>query len=292
MLYDIVLKISYDYDHPVDSGRHVICVKPANLTGEQQVMASTLDILPKPAERIERVDFFGNACTEIVFEKAVSDTLFRMKARVDRFVQQPLLDVSPDIAGLQHEIASIHSVDAQSPHHFRFASPRVTTDATTTKWAKNIAANAGTVFAVATRICDAIHDEMTFDVDATEVDTPYQQAFEMRRGVCQDFTHIAIAALRGIGIPAGYVSGFLRTIPPQGAERLAGADAMHAWVQAWCGVDMGWVEFDPTNAMLAGADHIVIARGRDYFDVAPVSGAMRTSGSQTTTQSVDVTLVR
>jgi transglutaminase-like putative cysteine protease len=292
MQYDITLKITYEYDNPVDSGRHVICVKPANLPGEQSVVLATLDIQPKPAERIERVDFFGNACTEIVFHKAVSDTLFRMKSRVDRFLPEPLLDVSPNSAGLQREIASIRSVDPLAPHHFRFGSPRVSVDAITTDWAKRIVGDASSVFSAANRICDALHDEMTFDVEATVVDTPYLEAFQMRRGVCQDFTHIAIAALRGIGIPAGYVSGFLRTIPPHGVERLAGADAMHAWVRAWCGVDMGWVEFDPTNAMLAGADHIVIARGRDYFDVAPVSGAMRMSGAQTTNQAVDVLPVR
>jgi transglutaminase-like putative cysteine protease len=97
-----------------------------------------------------------------------------------------------------------------------------------------------------------------------------------------------IACLRGIGIPAGYVSGFLRTIPPAGKERLAGADAMHAWVRAWCGTEAGWIEFDPTNNLLVANDHIVIARGRDYADVAPVKGVLRTAGSQTTEQSVDV----
>ena len=94
--------------------------------------------------------------------------------------------------------------------------------------------------------------------------------------------------MRGIGIPAGYVSGFLRTTPPKGRPRLEGADAMHAWVRAWCGPEMGWVEYDPTNAVIAGEDHIVVARGRDYFDIAPVKGVLRTAGEHTSTQSVDV----
>ena len=120
------------------------------------------------------------------------------------------------------------------------------------------------------------------------METPMIEAFERREGVCQDFTHIMISCLRGIGIPAGYVSGYLRTIPPPGKERLEGADAMHAWVRAWCGNEMGWVEFDPTNNAMTGEDHIVIARARDYFDVAPVKGITRSAGEHTTSQAVDV----
>jgi len=97
-----------------------------------------------------------------------------------------------------------------------------------------------------------------------------------------------IAGLRGLGIPAGYVSGFLRTNPPAGQARLEGSDAMHAWVRVWCGQHMGWVEFDPTNAMIAGADHISIGKGRDYADVSPIVGVLRTHGSHETSQSVDV----
>ena len=97
-----------------------------------------------------------------------------------------------------------------------------------------------------------------------------------------------IAALRALGIPAGYVSGFLRTNPPEGQERLEGADAMHAWVRVWCGEAAGWAEFDPTNAMEAGEDHVVVAFGRDYFDVAPIKGNMRTAGGQKISQQVDM----
>ena len=120
------------------------------------------------------------------------------------------------------------------------------------------------------------------------METPTREAFDNRHGVCQDFTHIMIAGLRGLGVPAGYVSGFLRTEPPPGKPRLEGADAMHAWVRAWCGIEAGWIKYDPTNAMMVGQDHIVIARGRDYFDVAPVKGVSRSSGTQTTKQAVDV----
>jgi transglutaminase-like putative cysteine protease len=135
----------------------------------------------------------------------------------------------------------------------------------------------------------ALHKDMVFNPDATNVDTRAIEAFRDRQGVCQDFSHIMIAALRGLGIPAGYVSGFLRTDPPAGEPRLEGADAMHAWVQVWCGPDRGWIEYDPTNAIFAVADHVIIARGRDYSDVSPIKGMTRTAGNQTTRQNVTVT---
>ena len=97
-----------------------------------------------------------------------------------------------------------------------------------------------------------------------------------------------IAGLRGLGLPALYVSGYIRTIPPPGKPRLEGADASHAWVSLWCGHEFGWRDLDPTNAMLIGDDHIVVAIGRDYADVSPVDGIIFASGSQTLSVSVDV----
>jgi transglutaminase-like putative cysteine protease len=135
---------------------------------------------------------------------------------------------------------------------------------------------------------EALHEELRFDADATTVDTPVEEAFTARHGVCQDFAHIMIGCLREVGIPAAYVSGFLRTEPPPGCERLEGADAMHAWVRAWCGPTLGWVEYDPTNGVTVANDHIVVAHGRDYSDVAPVRGVLRTAGAQQSAQYVDV----
>jgi transglutaminase-like putative cysteine protease len=144
------------------------------------------------------------------------------------------------------------------------------------------------VQAAAMDLCLSIHRDFAYDRESTDVDTAPLEAFNLRKGVCQDFVHVMIAGLRGVGIPAGYVSGFLRTIPPKGKPRLEGADAMHAWVRAWCGQHTGWVEFDPTNAMLAGPDHITIGHGRDYADISPIVGVLRTSGGHEAKQSVDV----
>ncbi len=294
MIYDISLKITYDYANSAAFGRHILCLAPAHQPPDQSLLSHVYSVEPRPAEWLERVDFFGNAVVELAFDAPMSRTVFAVKARVERLAApacEALMDLSPDLAGLVHEIDLIRDLGPQTPHHYRAPSARAGFDAKISAWAQRFAAPKATVFQIAERICAALHAEMTFDSDATEVDTPHSAAFAMRRGVCQDFTHIAIAALRSLGIPAGYVSGFLRTLPPAGKPRLEGADAMHAWVRVWCGRHMGWVEFDPTNAMLAGSDHIVIARGRDYGDVAPVRGALRMYGAQSTTQRVDVVAV-
>ena len=130
--------------------------------------------------------------------------------------------------------------------------------------------------------------DFAYDSKATEVDTPPAEAFARRRGVCQDFAHVMIAALRGLGLPALYVSGYIRTIPPAGKPRLAGADASHAWVSVWCGPAFGWFGLDPTNAIPEGDDHVVVARGRDYADVPPVDGVVLSSGGRDLEVEVDV----
>ncbi|WPZ33757.1 transglutaminase family protein [Thalassobaculum sp. OXR-137] len=291
MLYDITLKIEYAYDSLADAGRHILRLTPATLPGRQRVIASSLDVAPIPTEQGLFFDFFDNRCINISYDGAVEETSFLMKARVDRTALEQLFDVSPSLERLAKELETVNSVSPESPHHFRGRSPRVPQVSEIAAWAKTLSAGSGTALEAVTAICTALHREMTFDPEATAVDTPLEEAFRARHGVCQDFTHIAICALRSIGVPAGYVSGFLRTIPPKGAARLEGADAMHAWVRAWSGLEMGWVEFDPTNNMMAGEDHVVVAVGRDYFDVAPVKGALRTAGSQDTSQSVDMVAV-
>jgi transglutaminase-like putative cysteine protease len=160
-----------------------------------------------------------------------------------------------------------------------------------TQYAAEVTQGCTSVLDCAHALCLAIHRDFKYDPKATDVETKPGEAFALRKGVCQDFVHVMISGLRGLGIPAAYVSGFLRTNPPPGKPRLEGTDAMHAWVRVWCGQLTGWVEFDPTNAMLAGSDHISIGHGRDYSDISPIMGVLKTSGSHEAAQSVDVVRV-
>lgn len=288
MLYDVGLRIRYTYQAPAAGGRHVLYMTPADVEGQRPI-TSLLEIKPKPDERIARTDFFGNTLVEVAFRAPHAEIEFRLKSRVERKVAAVQADTSAPLDALDAEIAAIRSLAGASPHHFLADSPRVKSRPEFGAYAREqITPEITTTLEAIVAIGNAIDRDMTFESGSTNVDTPPEEAFARRRGVCQDFSHIMIGCLRGVGIPAGYVSGFLRTNPPPGQQRLEGSDAMHAWVRAWVGGQMGWVEYDPTNGMHVREQHIVVAYGRDYSDVAPVRGVVRTSGSQASSQAVDV----
>jgi transglutaminase-like putative cysteine protease len=288
VLYDVRLDLHYDYEAPVHADRHLVRVTPVTIPRVQRVIASSLTIEPRPDRETVHTDFFGNLVTTAAYRGYHEDLHIRLQARVSVEDIDPPADLSPPIDGLEAEIAQLWSIDANAPHHFLSPSPRVPIAPAITAYAQESLMRTHSVQSAAHDLCLSIHRDFAYDKKATKVDTGTLEAFELRRGVCQDFVHVMIAGLRGVGIPAGYVSGFLRTIPPRGKPRLEGADAMHAWVRVWCGRHAGWIEFDPTNAMIAGPDHITIGHGRDYADISPIVGVLKTSGRHKTTQSVDV----
>lgn len=292
VLYDISVALEYAYAPPAVASRHLLRLTPLTLPGEQQLVSGLVEADPAPDNRRDGRDFFGNVTAEVSYLAPLAEVQFRLTGRVRRSAQPPQLDLSPDLARLSAEIAETRSLAAGSPHHYLGASDRVRPEPEITAYGRDLLGGelerGLPVLAAVEALGRALHAEMAFDPGATQVDTSPIEAFRSRHGVCQDFSHVMIACLRGIGIPAGYVSGLLRTIPPKGQPRLEGADAMHAWVRAWCGTEMGWVQFDPTNDVLVGPDHIVIGFGRDYADVAPIKGAMRAAGSHAGRQRVDV----
>lgn len=288
MLYDIKLTINYTFEAPAAGARQILHAMPMTIEGRQRLMSGGIVVDPEPAARRDRNDFFGSCVTELAFVEPHRNIVISLNARVEVTGGAAPVGPSADLDELTQAIAASTALDPRSPLHFLAPSPYATPDRAIANWARRRLVALRKTSDIVADVGLALHRDMRFDAAATTVETPAADAFAARHGVCQDFTHIMIIALRSLGIPAGYVSGYLRTLPPPGQERLEGADAMHAWVSAWCGPDAGWVEYDPTNAVFAGTDHIVVAHGRDYADVAPVRGAMRTAGGQSTTQSVDV----
>ena len=140
-------------------------------------------------------------------------------------------------------------------------------------------------------LCRRMHRDFEFSPGATTVSTPIDEVLARREGVCQDFAHLTIGGLRGLGLAARYVSGYLETDPPPGEERLTGADVSHAWVSVFV-PGVGWVDIDPTNGQFANSRYVTVAWGRDYADVPPLKGVIYTEGvGQRLEVTVDVTPV-
>ena len=141
-------------------------------------------------------------------------------------------------------------------------------------WARAAAEANDGIVELAVALMHQIHAEFEYLPQSTSVTTGALEALELRHGVCQDFAHVLIGACRSLGLAARYVSGYLLTQPPPGKPRLVGADASHAWAAVWC-PPHGWLALDPTNDVPAGQDHVTLAWGRDYADVAPLRGVIR-----------------
>lgn len=288
MLYRLRLSIRYDFARPTGAGRQLLRISPADQPGQQEVQQTSIAITPPPVERDRFTDFFGNEVTQLALPAGLTQIRFDMAGRVLRLPGDSELDLSATPARLPVDLHEITDLGPHSPHHFRRASPRIALLAPIADFARAACGDAATVREAVECLGLALHAHMRFDPRATEVDTPIADAFSGRHGVCQDFSQIMISGLRSLGIPAAYVSGFLRTVPPLGKPRLEGADAMHAWVRAWTGAEAGWCEYDPTNACFVAANHVTIGYGRDYGDVAPVTGSMRLAGGQSSSHSVDI----
>lgn len=285
MRYEIKLNITYDYSNLSDHARVLLRLLPTN-GAYQTVTEHHLEISPPPDERRENIDFFGNAVCTVAWHRPIQSTSFTLIARVER--DSPTDDDHSSALNDLAESLVFCGIDPASPQHFRSPSPRIRSNTEIRDYARAATATAGSTREAVRILGEQLHEDFVFDSAATDVLTPPEVAFAARRGVCQDFAQIMICGLREIGIPAAYVSGYLRTTPPPGEERLEGVDAMHAWVAAWCGPKQGWVEYDPTNKQWAWEDYITAAIGRDYADVAPVKGAIRTTGPQDGRHTVDV----
>jgi transglutaminase-like putative cysteine protease len=288
MIYDVRQVTTYSYAVPVASASHVLRLVPVDRPG-QRVLSVALEIEPESAERSDTHDFFGNGLTRVALYTRHDELVLRTTARVDvtaRVLPSP--EATPNWEAVRELAWDSADVSATAPAHFLFPSRRVPMVAEITAYAAESFAPGRPILAAGLDLTRRIYADFTYDAETTDVSTPVTEAFAQKSGVCQDFTEVMIAGLRGLGLAAGYVSGFLRTKPPPGRPRLEGADAMHAWVSLWCGPDLGWVGLDPTNAMLAASDHIVLAIGRDYADAAPVDGIIVVAGDHDVDVEVDV----
>lgn len=293
MLLQLEHSTRYDYAAPVAQADHVALLRPLD-DAHQQLLAHQVHIDPPPSFQHERRDALGHLRLHFSHHRAHSHMLVRSRSQVRVLPRFAALQAaaSPPWEAVVERLR--YRAGQAQPQAVAWAqpSPRVPRLAELAAYAR-AAVQPGQPLAQALQaLMQQVHEDFTFDPSSTEVDTPVTLAFAQRRGVCQDFTHVLIGMLRGLGLPARYVSGYLLTHPPPGQPRLVGADASHAWVQAWCpgtpGVPGDWLDLDPTNACVPGADHVRLGVGRDYDEVAPLRGVLRGGGAHTLTVAVDV----
>ncbi len=288
MRYRIVHETRFTYGAPVRFARCNLRLKPIIWSG-QTLIDHSLAVVPSGELSLARADASLANVTRLVIGEPVTSLSIVSHALVDVDRDIPMILTSdPNLSTVARLARESRDVSAASPANYLFPSPMIALDPATAEWcAESLDPERGALDA-ALDLALRIQRELAYDPDATKTETPPAVAFRQRRGVCQDFAQIMISGLRSAGLPAAYVSGYLRTLPPPGAERLVGADATHAWVLLWCGPDRGWVGVDPTNGIWMAGDHVVTAIGRDYSEVAPIDGIFLGQGATTMKVSVDV----
>ena len=288
MIYDIRHVTTYAYESPVSFARCTLRLEPRSGEG-QELISHSVEIRPRPSERNVRRDFFGTLTESVVIEAAHKNLRIDSRSRVSLAREVlPRDAASPPWESIRDVAFEAASLGPSSPVGYVFASPLVPVLHPVSAYAAQSFAQGTGILAGAVDLMHRIRGEFRYDPKATVISTPLKEVFDNRHGVCQDFAHVMIAGLRGLGLPAAYVSGYLRTIPPPGQPRLQGADATHAWVSVWCGAELGWIGLDPTNDLLIGNDHIELAMGRDFSDVSPVDGIIVGSPKQKLGVAVDV----
>lgn len=285
MRYRVRHTTQYDYDEPVARSYAELRQLPDDVDGQRCVERSIVTT-PEADHVREHRDYFGNLATTVsILEEhtrliVTSSSLVDTSGRRDEFGDRGRrpwrtyrASTAPsDLLAAEFGLDSV--LVARSSQLADYARPSFGADTTLADGVLSL--------------CERIHDEFEFDPEATEVNTPIVEVMEIRKGVCQDFAHVMVGALRSLGLAACYVSGYLETVPPPGKPRLQGADRTHAWVGVYTG-DGEWVGVDPTNNQLAGPRYVTAARGRDYQDVPPLKGVIFTDATKSLlTVAVDV----
>ena len=287
MIYEVSHRTVYDYNVPVSISHHLLHLTPRN-AAFQTCRDSAVEISPAPTVRAPGVDYFGNPTTFVTIQQSHVELVLHALSIIEVTEREiPEAAATPTWEAVRDGVLDARTAGGLQALEFTFASPYVPLPSQIRDYARRSFPTGRPILAGARELTHRIFTDFKYDPKATTVGTSVAESFAKRRGVCQDFAHIQLACLRALGLPARYVSGYLLTHPPEGKERLVGADASHAWLSVWIpGHD--WVDLDPTNDVIPGREHITVGWGRDYGDVSPVSGVMFGGGDHDVSVSVDV----
>ncbi len=296
MKYIVTHNTEYNYDDYVSYCHNLATLRPRAYDG-QQLLEYEVSISPKPSEISERIDFFGNYITRFsiheqhkVLTVTSKSKIFREYGRyLDHFYSGQHQHISLQAALEELQVTNSANLAASQ---FILESPLIRKIPDEIKnYAFESFHASRSVFDTVVELMERIHRDFQFVPGFTDITTGLDEVIKSRKGVCQDFAHLAIACIRSVGLPARYVSGYIETIPPEGAEKLVGADSTHAWFSIYI-PGFGWLDFDPTNNQIPANRHIVVAWGRDYYDVTPLKGVIYTNGKNKMKVAVDMNQVR
>ena len=287
MLYSVEHTTKYQYHEQVSLCHNIAALTPRN-TDKQICKAFNIIISPLPEVLEEHVDFFGNKLYYFVVEQEHEELSVTVRSQVEKIT-------SPDVKSSYSDQSweMVRDILLASTGEFmeekQFTHPTEITAATPEikNYAERSFTTGKSLFEAVYDLIKRIYTDFKFTPGFTTVSTPLSVVMKERKGVCQDFAHLAISCIHSMGLPARYVSGYLETLAPAGKEKLTGVDASHAWISVFI-PGMGWVDFDPTNNQLATEQYITIGWGRDYFDIIPLKGVIMSSSSHELTVSVDV----
>ena len=287
MNYEISHRTAYRYQSAVTQSQHLIHLAPRSVP-RQVVGRHVLLVEPTPSWRREFTDYFGNPAAVLGIEDEHQELVLHARTNVEVTprgeveLQRGLTwEDAVRLPASRGNALDLEAIQYALPSRATATSPDIVA------YARPSFERGRTVLAVAWDLTCRIFDEFTFDSEATDVSTPVSEVLKVRRGVCQDFAHLALACLRAFRVPSRYVSGYLLTRPPEGMPRLQGADASHAWISVWS-PECGWIDFDPTNRLMPSDEHIAFAYGREYGDISPISGVLLGGGRHEVEVAVDV----
>jgi transglutaminase-like putative cysteine protease len=283
MIYRLHHATTYDYAYPVVLGTHFMHLLPRERPG-QVIRESKLTISPDPDNYCDETDHFGNRTTTVSVTLPHKKFMVALSATVD--VEQPE-PPAPDLTDPWETIAAA-AIKRTETAEFCLASPLATPDPKIADYAALSFWAGRPILAGLLDLNQRLFTDLKYRSGVTNTGTTAAQVLKSRAGVCQDYAHLMIAALRALGLPARYVSGYLRTYPVDGKEKHRGADQSHAWASAWIGGAHGWVDFDPTNNLLVSDEHVTLAWGRDFQDVSPLRGIILGGGRHSLRVNVDL----
>lgn len=286
MKYRILHRTVYDNTQPVSVGHNEAWLTPRR-THRQHVLTHKIEIDPAPSTRGTLTDYFGNTVTQFLFNQGYDKLTISAVNEVEMLPAENNTAPGPAWETVLEHVRAHREPDTFEAYEFTFDSPRCRRSPEFAEYGHELCVPGLPIRTFLSDLLKRFDRDFQYQAGATTVSTPVEQVFRQRRGVCQDFAHMMISILRSLGFAARYVSGYLRTLPPPGKPRMVGADASHAWISVYAGT-LGWIDLDPTNAQFPTTDHVTLAWGRDYTDVAPVKGVYIGGSSPQLRVSVDV----